>query len=231
MLAFGRTRRGWGSDYRSLQQLPREWPVALNGTFFSWTWHEPAGPLLYDRGQQLWTPRFRRPYAGRQLEVYRLARWFLAVSPTGRATLGNSRGRTAGRLARELHPACLLGGGGPLLRAGRSCVSADDLAAAGFDERSGLQPDAAVPRSGVGIDATGQLWLVTAGLEGGGLSVARFARLMLHLGARDAMFLDCGSSSALRVGAWQRSGGRALPTWLVARPLPTHPTTGNRVNP
>src|SRR4051794_1978625 len=54
----GRTESGWSADYISLAQLPKDCRLALNGTFFSLRWHEPAGPLIYGQGKKRWTPRF-----------------------------------------------------------------------------------------------------------------------------------------------------------------------------
>ncbi|MFN8612081.1 MAG: phosphodiester glycosidase family protein [Vulcanimicrobiota bacterium] len=217
LVTSGRTARGWGSRYLPLEKIPADCSVALNGTFFSLKYCQPAGPLIYDQGRKRWTPNFKRAYNGQDKPVSGLNRAFLAVFKDGRVKIGHSQGRSAEQLV-EPGLACLLGGGGQLLEEGRVALQ---LAQEGFDERSGLRPEAAVPRTGVGLDGQGQLWLVTAGLEGGaGLSLTDFAQLLRKLGARQAMFLDCGSSTAMRVGPWQRSQGRALPTWLVVRWLP-----------
>lgn len=213
LFTSGRTAAGWGGDFVTVEELPEAYSVAINGTFFSFKWHEPAGPLIYAQGKKLWTPRFRRLYGGVEKPVAGLSRAYLAVYANGRARIGHSQGRTAPQLA-EPGLSCLLGGGGQLVLDGKA---AQVLASEGFDELSGLRPEAAVPRTGVGLDGQGRLWLVTVGLEGGGLSIADFAELMLHLGARQAMFLDCGSSTAMRVGDWQRGAGRPVPTWLVVR--------------
>ena len=213
LFTSGRTDRGWSGNYVTLEELPADCRVALNGTFFSLKWHEPAGPLIYAQGKKRWTPGFRRLYGEREKPVAGLSRAYLAVYADGRARIGHSQGRSAAQLA-EPGLTCLLGGGGQLVLDGKA---AQVLASEGFDERSGLRPEAAVPRTGVGLDAQGRLWLVTAGLEGGGLCIADFASLMLQLGCRQAMFLDCGSSTAMRVDQWQRGAGRALPTWLVVR--------------
>ena len=216
LFTAGRTASGWGNGYVALEGVPKDCSIALNGTFFSLKWHEPAGPLIYGQGQKRWTPRFKRPYDGVDKPVAGLNRCYLAVYGDGRLKIGHSQGRTADQLA-ERGLTCLLGGGGQLLDQGRVALQ---LAQEGFDERSGLRPEQAVPRTGLGVDAQGQLWLVTAGLDGGGLSIVDFAALLQKLGARQAMFLDCGSSTAMRVGDWQRGQGRPLPTWLVVRWLP-----------
>ena len=216
LVTSGRNGSDWGANYLPLEQVPKDCQVALNGTFFSLKWHEPAGPLIYGQGQQRWTPRFKRLYAGAAKPVAGLSRAYLAVYADGRARIDHSGGRSADQLA-EKGLTCLLGGGGQLLKDGRPALM---LGQEGFDELSGLRPDQPAPRTGIGLDGQGQLWLVAAGLEGGGLSIPDFAGLMARLGARQAMFLDCGSSTAMRVGNWQRGAGRALPTWLVVRSLP-----------
>lgn len=216
LLTAGRTAQGWGNAYLALEQLPKDCSIAINGTFFSLKYCEPAGPLIYNQGRKLWTPRFKRPYGGVERPVAGLNRAYLAVYRDGRLKIAHSQGRSAEQLA-ERDLTCLLGGGGQLLRDGQLALQ---LNQEGFDERSGLRPEQAVPRTGLGLDAAGQLWLVTAGLEGGGLSIPDFAALLQKLGARQAMFLDCGSSTAMRVGDWQRGQGRPLPTWLVVRWLP-----------
>ncbi|MBX3170235.1 MAG: phosphodiester glycosidase family protein [Candidatus Eremiobacteraeota bacterium] len=213
LVTSGRTSAGWSQNYLALEQLPKDCRVALNGTFFSLKWHEPAGPLIYAQGQKRWTPRFKRLYADGEKPVAALSRAYLAVYADGRARIDHSRGRSADQLA-EKGLTCLLGGGGQLLQDGKPALMLDQE---GFDERSGLRPEQPVARTGVGLDARGRLWLVTAGLEGGGLSLPDFAGLLARLGARQAMFLDCGGSTAMRVGSWQRGAGRPLPTWLVVR--------------
>ncbi|MBN9420111.1 MAG: phosphodiester glycosidase family protein [Candidatus Eremiobacteraeota bacterium] len=212
LVTSGREGSGWSDRYLPLEEVPKDCQVALNGTFFSLKYHEPAAPLIYGHGGKRWTPRFKRLYAGKEKSVASLSRAYLAVYEDGRVRIDHSGGRSADQLA-EKGLTCLLGGGGQLLPSLR-------LAEEGFDELSGLRPDQAVPRTGVGIDGKGQLWLATAGLEGGGLTIPDFAGLFSKLGCRQAMFLDCGSSTAMRVGSWQRGAGRALPTWLVVRWLP-----------
>lgn len=216
LVTSGRTPAGWSDRYLPLEQVPKDCQVALNGTFFSLKWHEPAGPLIYAQGSKRWTPRFKRIYADGERGVSSLSRAYLAVYADGRARIDHSRGRSADQLA-EKGLTCLLGGGGQLLKEGKTALMLDQE---GFDERSGLRPDQPAPRTGLGLNSKGQLWLVAAGLEGGGLSIADFAGLLARLGARQAMFLDCGSSTAMRVGSWQRGAGRPLPTWLVVRNLP-----------
>lgn len=222
VLAYGRIgEHSWGSQYRRVEELPSEWSVALNGTFFSLTFHEPAGVLIYGQRARQWTPSFVRLYDHQKRSVVSLPRWYLAVYSNGQARIGDSKGRSAKTLATALQPpplSCLLGGGGLLVQDGKRAISSRTLEHEGFDERSGVGPERAVPRTGVGLDGRGRLWFVTAGLGGGGLSLFDFADLFVQLGARQALFLDCGSSTAMRVGSWQRSGGRAVPTWLVARP-------------
>lgn len=216
LVTSGRTASGWSDRYLDLEAVPKDCQVALNGTFFSLKWHEPAGPLIYGQGRKRWTPQFKRLYAEIEKPVAGLSRAYLAVYSDGRARIDHSRGRSAEQLA-EKGLTCLLGGGGQLLQDGKPALM---LEQEGFDERSGLRPDQPAARTGVGLDGKGQLWLVAAGLEGGGLRIPDFAGLLAHLGARQAMFLDCGSSTAMRVGSWQRGAGRPLPTWLVVRNLP-----------
>ncbi|MBS2040577.1 phosphodiester glycosidase family protein [bacterium] len=216
MYTAGRAAQGWGAGYVTLENLPKDCSIALNGTFFSLKYCQPAGPLIYEQGRKRWTPTFKRPYAGVGRPVSELNRAFLAVYSDGRVKIGHSQGRSAEQLA-ERGLTCLLGGGGQLLQDGRPALQ---LPLEGFDQLSGLRPEQAVPRTGLGLDSQGQVWLVAAGLEGGGLSLSDFASLLQKLGARQAMFLDCGSSTAMRVGDWQRGQGRPLPTWLVVRWLP-----------
>ena len=216
LVTSGRTDSGWSGNYLGLEQLPKDCQIALNGTFFSLKWHEPAGPLIYDQGRKRWTPRFKRLYGSSEKSVCSLSRAYLAVYADGRVRLDHSGGRSADQLA-EKGMNCLLGGGGQLLKDGRPALMLDQE---GFDELSGLRAEQPAPRSGLGLDAQGRLWLVAAGLEGGGLSLQDFAALLAQLGARQAMFLDCGSSTAMRVGSWQKGAGRPLPTWLVVRWLP-----------
>lgn len=217
VLTYGRSGTGWTSAYGALEDIPRDWPVALNGTFFSLRTCQPAGVLVYGEGRQEWSPRFSRPYDNGERPVVSLARWYAAFYRNGQVRLGNSRGRSCAQLRPTLEPPaleCLLGGGGSLVHQGRRALA---LKQERFDERSGLRPEAAVPRTGLGLDARGQVLLLTVGLNGPGLPLTDFADLFLQLGARQAIFLDCGGSTALRVGTWQRGGGRSLPTWLVAR--------------
>ena len=105
----------------------------------------------------------------------------------------------------------LLGGGGWLVQGGRRNLTDATLAAEGFDDRSGLRPEARVARTGLGIDPSGNLLLVTADSQ----SLFDFAELLVSLKARDAIFLDCGSSTAMRIGDKQTGGHRPLPAWLV----------------
>lgn len=210
----GRTASGWSDRYISLSQIPKHYPVVLNGTFFSLKFNEPAGPLIYGDGKKRWTPRFKRLYGEQERAVSGLSRSYLTVSHSGRPSIGNSRGRSADQLARS-DIRMLIGGGGRLVHKGRPALQ---LQYEGFDERSGLREYDAAQRTGLGIDKQGRLWLVAAGLEGGGLSLPDFAALMIQLGSREAMFLDCGGSTALRVGDWQRDADRPLPTWIVVSP-------------
>ena len=201
-------------DYKSLDQLPKDCQAALNGTFFSLKWNEPAGILIYSNGRQRWTPKFKRLYGSSERRVASLPRWYIAVMADGRCTIGNSRGLTAGAVGREIGPVrVLLGGGGLLVSGGRKAISAQTLAREGFDERSGVRPSARVPRTAVGVDALHRMWWLTAE----SLSLSETADLCLRLGCRQAIFLDCGSSTAMKVGSWSRGQGRALPTWLVCR--------------
>lgn len=214
ILTFGRSGRGWSERYGTLQDLPREWPVALNGTFFSLRTHQPAAVLVYDRGRQRWTPDYTRDYQGRPRAVVSLDRWFLAVSPSGDVVLDHSRGQNCDKVCRRLgwDPECLMGGGGLLVDGGRNVLSPSTLAQAGFDEQSGLRQDSPLPRTAVGWDGHKLLWVTARALTLGDM-----ADLLVHLGSSRALFLDCGSSTAMRVGSWEVGQGRALPTWLVAR--------------
>ncbi len=216
LVTSGRTSSGWSDRYLPLEQVPKDCEVVLNGTFFSLKWHEPAAPLIYAQGSKRWTPTFKRLYGDEEKPVAGLSRAYLAVYQDGRARIDHSQGRSADQLA-EKGMTCLLGGGGQLLKDGKVALM---LSQEGFDELSGLRPDQPAPRTGLGLDGQGHLWLVAAGLEGGGLTIPDFAGLLAWLGARQAMFLDCGSSTAMRVGDWQHGAGRPLPTWLVVRTLP-----------
>lgn len=215
LLCFGRQGQKWTSNFRTQEQLPGDCLAALNGTFFSLRWSEPAAPLVYDGGSSTWTPHFKREYADGERAVKTLDRCYLAVFGDGRVVMGNSRGQTAEALRSQLHPRMLLGGGGWLVQSGRPTLSPATLRAEGFDERSGLRPESRVARTGLGIDPSGNLLLVTADSE----SLYDFADLLVGLHAREAIFLDCGSSTAMRIGQRQTGGHRPLPTWLVVRRL------------
>lgn len=220
---FGRGEKGWNADYAAVDALPDSCQVAINGTFFSIRDREPVGILVYDQGQAEWNPRVKRWYGDEEREVVRLSRCYLAILDDGTPRIGNSEGRLVGEVRAVLerdtgrHVRCLMGGCGPLVSEGRSAVQAERLARAGFDGLSGLREGEPCRRSGVGVTTDGRLLLLTCGLEGGGLSLDAFARLFIEKGAQEAIFLDCGSSTAMRQqDGWGR-GGRPVPVWLVAR--------------
>ena len=222
----GRERDHWTASFATVDALARQWSVAVNGTFFSMRYNEPVGILVYDGGRSAWNPRVKRWYGAHQRSVVELRRAFLAVLDDGTLRVGCSEGATAEavsrRVARDTGRAVhlLVGGGGRLVAGGRRVLSAESLAREGFDALSGLRPEAPARRTGLGVTADGRLLLVTCGLEGGGLSLAAFADLFVRLGAREAIFLDCGSSTGMRLpGVWSR-GGRPVPTWVVARERP-----------
>ena len=222
LLVFGRRGDAWTPAYATVEQLPSSWTAAINGTFFSLRHCEPVGILVYDNGRRTWTPRVKRWYGAVERPVAKLDRGYLAVLDDGTACIGSSSGRTAPEqsaiVARERgqRVRCLLGGGGPLVSHGRVAVSAASLARAGFDERSGLRESEPLRRCGVGLTVDGRILLLTCGLEGGGLSLRDFATLFVRQGARQAIFLDCGSSTAMRQDSGWATGGRPVPVWLVA---------------
>jgi hypothetical protein len=218
LATFGRKGDQWTSAYGSLEAIG-SCRAAINGTFFSLRWSQPAGILVYDDGRQQWTPRFKRDYDGVPREVSTLRRGYLAVLKDGRVAVGNSQGRsvTAVRLGVRGPIRCLVGGLGLLVEHGRRAVSGASLEDEGFDELSGLRPVALVPRSAIGIDRGGRLILAVGGVGGQGMSLDQMADLMVARGAHTALFLDCGSSTQMRVGDWRCDSGRALPTWIVIR--------------
>jgi hypothetical protein len=228
ILTFGRRGPRWTAHAQPLAAVPADCLVAMNGTFFSERFQEPLGVLVYDGGQAMWTPLAERLYrkGGRWVRqpVVDLPRWYFAVMSDGHVVTGNACGLSAGALRIMLEVAnlqrvrCLMGGCGPLVDAGRSTVNSSTLKQAGFDTGSGLREAAACPRTALGITSQGDVLMVTCGLDGGGLSLTQMAALMLRLDAQQAVFLDCGASTAMRWGkTWSRSSGRPLPTWWVVR--------------
>lgn len=223
VLTFGRRGADWTSAYAAVSDLPRDCVAAVNGTFFSLRYCEPVGILVHDRGRATWNPRVKRVYGAQERLVVTLRRRYLALLEDGAVCIGNSEGRSAEavRAAIERRTGArvrgLVGGGGLLVSQGRVAVGPRSLAGEGFDARSGLREEASCRRTGVGITADGNLLMLTCGLEGGGLSLASFARLFVRLGAREAIFLDCGSSTAMRLGDGWQSGGRPVPVWLAVR--------------
>lgn len=223
LAVFGRDGDGWTTDYATVDALPPACAAAINGTFFSLRYREPVGILVHEQGRAEWNPRVKRWYGNEERKVVRLSRAYLAVLDDGTPRIGSSEGRLAGQVRAAIEREsgrrvrCLMGGCGPLVSDGRSVVSAERLAQAGFDGLSGLREGEPCRRSGVGVTADGRLLLLTCGLEGGGLSLEAFARLFIEKGAREAIFVDCGSSTAMRQpDGWAR-GGRPVPVWLVVR--------------
>lgn len=228
IVTFGRRGPRWTAHALPMSAVSSECVAVMNGTFYSVRFHEPLGVLVYDRGTKEWTPhaqRWDRP-VGRwvQRPVSHLPRWYLVVFSDGHAAIGNSCGLSATTLRTLLEllywrrVRCLMGGCGLLVSEGRGALSPRTLADAGFDGRSGLHENDACPRSAIGITAAGEILMVTCGLEGAGISLKQLSDLMVDLGAQQAVFLDCGGSTAMRWDRrWSRSSGRPLPTWWVVR--------------
>jgi exopolysaccharide biosynthesis protein len=95
--------------------------------------------------------------------------------------------------------------GGPLLLADGQVVldgSAESFSAAFINQRA--------PRSVVGSDGE-QLWLIALeGLDDPGPTLAEASELVRQLGLKQALNLDGGSSTSLRVETGQGSQGRGI---------------------
>jgi Phosphodiester glycosidase len=228
LACYGRRQPGWSATYATVDELPRDAVVALNGTFFSLVHNEPVGILVYDDGRRTFTPHIKKWLGREHRKVASLDRSFLAVLADGSAVVSTSGGRSAEAVRTALERArgcrvrCLVGGGGPLVGAGRSLVIPARLRAAGFDAQSGVRERERCRRTGVGLTRDGRILLLTAGLSGpgvsgAGLTLSDFAALAIEQHAREALFLDCGSSTAMRLDTGWERGGRAVPTWLVVR--------------
>lgn len=223
LAVYGRKDGWWTEHYATVEQLPRDIDVALNGTFFSLVDHEPVGVLVYKAGQEEFSPRGSKTFEDGHRPVVDLQRRYVAVLDDGQVVLGNSLGDRVDTLRHRIEEnrahrvQCLLGGAGPLVGDGKVCVSPAALRAAGFDTRSGLREDQPCRRTALGLTQDGRLLCLAVGLEGGGLSLRRLGALCLQLHAREAFFLDSGSSSGIRLGRSWQACGRSVPTWLVVR--------------
>ena len=124
----------------------------------------------------------------------------------GSAAVGARLGESAaGATVPEAAPAVVVGAGPRLLRAGRVAVAADAEGFAPPQAPSFFRSFVASrnPRTLAGVRADGTLLLVTVDGRAPGWSVGmtlrEAARLMLSLGARNALNLDGGGSSAMTV--------------------------------
>ncbi|HEY4000138.1 MAG TPA: phosphodiester glycosidase family protein [Candidatus Xenobia bacterium] len=228
IVTFGRRGPRWMAHARPMAAVPADCLAVMNGTFFSERFQEPLGDLVYGGGKSTWTPLAERWHraGGRWVRqpIVDLSRWYVAVLSDGQVKLGSTCGLSARVLRGFLELAnlqgvrCLMGGCGPLVVDGQAAVDPATLRRADFDAGSGLRESVACPRTALGLTPQGEVLMVTCGLEGGGLSLKQMADLMVSLGAGQAVFLDCDSSTAMRWGkTWSRSSGRPLPTWWVVR--------------
>ena len=209
--------------------------AALNAGYFNVETGAPVG-LAVDRGE-VRAPAVRG--VTRDGLAYPVARGAVGVAADGRAEIEWARddGRSACRLDRPFdnrpgtpdpsERACrpwdvqdAVGAGPVLLRDGRAVVTADAEVFFGTSI-----PARRHPRSAVGTAPDGRVWLVVVdGRQPAsrGATLGELALVMRGLGARDALNLDGGGSSALAV----RAGGRVVrlnrPTgYDVERPVAT----------
>ena len=213
--------------------------VAINAGYFNVETGRPVG-LVVDDGR-LASAAFREVERGGAR--YPVARGAVGVTAEGRAEIAWARDQdgVACRLGAPLEnrpgapapdgatcqawPVTDAVGAGPvLLRDGRAVITAD---AEGFFGTS--IPARRHPRSAVGIEPGGRVWLVVVdGRQPAsrGVTLGELALVLRGLGARQALNLDGGGSSALAVRVGGRvvrlnrpTGGdveRRVPTALVA---------------
>lgn len=187
-VALARGQVGRFESFRGIVHRTRP-TAALTGTFFSPRTAWPTGDIVID---------------GRWLATGRVGT-AIAITPENKVRFIRLRGGGARRWSEY---DTVLGGGPRLLTAGRITLAPR---AEGFRDR-GLYTRR--PRTAVGVTRSGKLLWVSVRRP---IYLRRLARIMQALGARDAVAMDGGSSTAMFYrGRFVSRPGRALTNVLVA---------------
>jgi hypothetical protein len=167
-VALARGEVGRTEPFRGILRRTRP-AVALTGTFFSPRSGWPTGDIVID---------------GQWLAMGRVGT-AVAITPENEVRFIRTRG---GQPRRWGDYRTVLGGGPRLLTSGRITLAPD---AEGFRDRALY---ARRPRTAVGVTKNGKLLLVSVRRP---IYLRRLARIMRALGARDAVAMDGGSSTAM----------------------------------
>lgn len=193
--------------------------IALNGTFYNVeNDNQPLGILISNYGKKSWDPT-TKTFDG--IPVVNLNRYYFGIDKDGKPRIGKTEGKPVKPFVEEGFK-MLIGGGGPLILNGNIIVSKESLKEARF-HYSTHQIDKPRQRTAIGIDSKGSVMMVTFGhqyLADSGITLTDLAEFMIKGGARDAIFLDSGSSTGMYIsddGCDQTGVPKAQPTFLVVK--------------